>query len=947
MDAARWKRVSPLLDVLLELQADARAARLATLRAQDPELASDVEALLAMEQDNDDFLVAPLIDKPDQHSHTGTRVGPYQLETLLGEGGMGMVWLASRADGLYQRRVALKLLRPGLADPNLRLRFSREREILARLEHPNIARLLDAGIDERGQPYLALEYAEGLPINEYAREHGLSIDERLALFAQVCEAVSHAHANLIVHRDLKPSNILVTASGEVRLLDFGIAKLLDDDDAPPPLHPRTEIRAFTLHYAAPEQIRGELVTTRTDVYSLGVVLYELLSRAKPYRLRRQTDAEWEEAILAVDPLRPSLAIQRNPDGSANTSVYVRRDARRLRGDLDNIILKALAKAPVHRYPSVEALARDIQQHLQGRPVQARSQSLGYRMVKYVSRHRVVILFGSLVALALLGALLVSVWQGEQTRREAQRAQAMQRFMIGLFDNAGVAQRGRLYDARALLQAGEARGAAELARQPLTHAELMGTIARLHLGLGDYREAQALLQKQQALLQSLSSVPPRLRLESLTMRARALNLLGRSGECTQLLAREVPAWEALQAQLPAHVASLLTAVGRCQRSNGDFQGAREHFQQSHKLRVQLQDHAGVAENLWNLASLDQDQGNLDEAWRGYQGALSYLGQHVPERTPVSIDIERSIAVLQRDRGEVAAARASLQRALTLSREVHGADHPVTLELRRQLASLQADVGEYRLAQQALREIQASTLAAMGPGHPQTAAGWNALGMIAWQLGEQERALQLMARAVRTWRTPDGRRQLPGGLFNYAMVLHDAGRQDEALAALNEARQLRARQYGASHPLVGDTDRLIGEVLAAQGKLDAADAYFQRAVALTRVGYGPDHPRSLYARLSAALQWQRQGKAVSALQELNRLAAQQGQGSEYDQLRWLARAHADAIRCRGSHRDLALRDLQTLDATLHIARADGGVIPRRIASLREQCLSPPLSTTAIQR
>ncbi|UWX04091.1 serine/threonine protein kinase [Pseudoxanthomonas sp. NC8] len=205
-------------------------------------------------------------------------------------------WLAERADGLYRRQLALKLLRPGYADPNLRLRFSREREILTRLQHPNIARLLDAGIGEGDQPYLVLEYVEGVPLTEYCRDNALPVEARLRLFLQVCAAVSHAHANLIVHRDLKPSNMLVTPDRDVRLLDFGIAKLLDRDGTDV-THARTEVRAFTLHYAAPEQVRGEPVSTLTDVYSLGVVLYELLAGDKPYRLRRQSDAEWERAIL--------------------------------------------------------------------------------------------------------------------------------------------------------------------------------------------------------------------------------------------------------------------------------------------------------------------------------------------------------------------------------------------------------------------------------------------------------------------------------------------------------------------------------------------------------------------------------------------------------------------------------------------------------------------------
>ncbi|MCT8271730.1 serine/threonine-protein kinase [Xanthomonas translucens] len=374
------------------------------------------------------------------------------MERLLGEGGMGQVWLAQRVDGLYQRQVALKLLRPGYADAALRQRFTREREILARLEHP----------------HLALAYVEGEPLTDHCQRLQLAVSARLRLFLQVCEVVSHAHANLIVHRDLKPSNILVNAAGEVRRLDFGIAKLLaiEAGTAADP-HPRTEVRAFTLHYAAPEQVRGEPIITLTDVYSLGVVLYELLTDQKPYTLRRSSDAEWERAILAVEAPRPSAAVTR-------------------------------AAQQGQRDPA-EALAQDLRRYLQWRTVQARPQGLIYCLQKYLQRHRWSAVFGSVTAAALLGAAGVALWQVREAQRETVRAQAMQDFVIGLFDRAGNAQRGDGFDLRGLLASGEQRGERELLRQPLARAELQGVIARLRIGLGDYREALLLLERQRALL----------------------------------------------------------------------------------------------------------------------------------------------------------------------------------------------------------------------------------------------------------------------------------------------------------------------------------------------------------------------------------------------------------------------------------------------------------------
>ncbi len=935
MDAERWKRLSPLLDVLLELAPEARAHRMDALRAQDPDLAAELEALLALEDEDEGFMEAPLLEKPHIGLQPGTLIGPYRLEELLGEGGMGMVWLASRADGLYQRRVALKLLRPGLADPNLRLRFTREREILARLEHPNIARLLDAGVGQAGQPYLALEYVEGTPITEYCWTHKLSAEEILHLFLQVCEAVSHAHANLIVHRDLKPSNIMVTSNREVRLLDFGIAKLLDESE-PAPVHPRTEVRAFTLHYAAPEQIRGEPVTTMTDVYSLGVVLYELLAGTKPYRLRRQTDAEWEQAILAVEPLKPSVAAQRTTGGGRTDCPNARRTGRRLVGDLDNIVLKALQKAPEHRYPSVEALALDLQRHIDGRPVHARAQSVPYRIRKYLSRHRWALTAGGATTLILVAALGASLWQSRQAVREAARAQAMQNFVIGLFDNAGSAQQGNAFDARELLAAGERRGERELARQPLAHAELLGVIARLRIGLGDYREALSLLQRQDRLLASAGSAPPGLRLESTTQRGRVLALLGRPRECIDAMIPLESQVNRLQLQLPQQAAEFLSQDGRCRRAVADRQTARQMFQRSQLIRRSLRDQIGVAETLVDQAGLESDLGNTEGAIRGLNAALVHLNQHGGERHPLTIDIERSMASLYRTRGDSQTALFHYDLALDLANEIHGGQHPATLAVRRQIAAVQVDLGRFREASAQIQRLHDLTVAALGPRHRETGSSWNSLAVIAWELGDTPTALRDIAQAVAIWRYPDNRQQLPGGLYNYGMILHDTGRDDEALAALQEARRLRTELFGASHALVGDTDRLIGEVLASKGDLAEATRYLERAEILTRIGYGADHPRALFAQVTLARQLGRTGQVDEALRRLDALAVRDGEGSEIPKLRWSARSYAAELRCRTGQRNRGQRELDNLIAELRRVQPDGGVIPRDAQRMRAACI-----------
>src|SRR5688572_28311495 len=554
MDAQRWQRLSPLLDALFELPLEQRAQRLDELRAEDAGLALDLEALIALEAERTDFLAEPLVSGIGAGSQQpGSEIGPYRLERLLGEGGMGQVWLAARSDGLYQRRVALKLLRPGLTDTNLRLRFTRERQILARLAHPHIARLLDAGVTVDGLPYLALEYVDGEPITDYCRALDTPIAQRLHMFAQICDAVSHAHANLIVHRDLKPSNILVTPAGDVRLLDFGIAKLIDTEAAAPE-QTGTGVRAFTLHYAAPEQVRGEPVSTMTDVYSLGVVLYELLADAKPYRLHRHTDAEWEEAILQGDPTKPSQALHRQAEAGGTEGTMLRRRSRIVAGDLDNIVLKALAKKPEQRYPSVEAMSLDLERYLAGKPVLARPQSVNYRLRKYIIRHRWALATGTALTGVLAAALTIVAWQGQQAVQETARAQALQDFVIGLFEGAGAAPRDDAIDMRSLLDNGIVRANRELARQPIARAEVFGIIARLRLGLGDYREAMALLDRQAAILASVGDdAPASLQIESATQLGLAHRQLDNPRSCISTMEPWMERARREQSQLPAQVA----------------------------------------------------------------------------------------------------------------------------------------------------------------------------------------------------------------------------------------------------------------------------------------------------------------------------------------------------------------------------------------------------------
>ncbi|MEO7795787.1 MAG: serine/threonine-protein kinase, partial [Thermoanaerobaculia bacterium] len=443
-DAEQFRRASERLDELLDLEPAARPERLAAIAAADPELAREVQSLLAA-ADSDgplalpvEVLAAPLLaarDLPDETPAEGASAGPFRLLRRLGAGGMGDVWLAERAGADFVQQVALKLVVSGPARPDLEARLRRERAILARLEHPHIAHFVDGGLTVDGRLYFAMERVEGEPITDYCVRNALAVDARLRLFLEVCAAVSYAHRSLVVHRDLKPSNVFVTADATVKLLDFGIAKLLGGDDgseqAPGEVLTELDERLMTPAYAAPEQILGRAVTTATDVYSLGTLLYELLTGERPFAAPSRL--ELERAIVDLEPKRPSTRAGLATTGSAGTHAaaamaelietpVARRElARRLRGDLDAIVLKALRKEPERRYRTVEALAEDLRAFLDERPVGARGDALGYRTAKFARRHRAGVAAAALVTLALIGGLAAALWQARLARREAARA----------------------------------------------------------------------------------------------------------------------------------------------------------------------------------------------------------------------------------------------------------------------------------------------------------------------------------------------------------------------------------------------------------------------------------------------------------------------------------------------------------------------------------------------
>ena len=439
-----WGAVKEKLQAALDLEPEKRRAYLDEAAGSDLELRRELESLLvAHEKAGTDFLNTPppptiAITEPPQNSEPfiGRRIGPYQIVNQIGTGGMGEVYRAFRIDE-YEKEVAIKVVRAGQESGFSVSRFKNERQILAKLEHPNVARLVDGGTTDDGLPYFVMELIEGRPIDEYCESHKLPIEERLKLFLQVCSAVQYAHQHLIIHRDIKPSNILVTSEGTPKLLDFGIAKILGTEATAALFEPTLTIfRAFTPEYASPEQIKGDPITTASDVYSLGVVLYELLTGCHPYRKPNSKAQEIFHAVCEVEAEKPSTAVKKKSvsvsDGEPRSLALsdarhssTEKLSKRLRGDIDNIVLMALRKEPQRRYTSVEQFSEDIRRHLENLPVLARKDTVTYRTSKFVNRHKAGVVTAILLALTLLVALVITLREARVARQQAAVARAQE------------------------------------------------------------------------------------------------------------------------------------------------------------------------------------------------------------------------------------------------------------------------------------------------------------------------------------------------------------------------------------------------------------------------------------------------------------------------------------------------------------------------------------------
>jgi eukaryotic-like serine/threonine-protein kinase len=872
--AADWARVDAVFSALLDLPPAARDTAVAEHCGGDETLLAAVRRLLDAERRSAGAFDAAVTsiqrlaehaveDDDPQAPPPGIleQIGPWQLTERLGAGGMSVVWKAERNDGQFQQTVAIKLLRRWIENHDTVQRFRAERRILAGLEHPNLARLLDGGVVGEGWPYFVMEYVDGLPITDYCDHHRLDVDARLALFRQVLDVVQYAHRRLVVHRDLKPSNILVTPEGRVKLLDFGIAKVLDREAMNATESELTELggRPMTPAYASPEQVTGEPITTASDVYALGVLLYQLLTGRSPYRASPEQPIRLREAVLKEIPANPSARVL-EPVGDADSQALAQRRAatparlaRRLQGDLDVICQAALRKEPERRYATVEQLAADLERHRRRLPVAARAGNWRYLAGRFIRRNAWGVAAGVLIPLAVFAGLALHVERlgaerdraeaaAAQAEREASKARQVSDYLVSLFRAADPAQSaGREVTAIELVERGVDEVEA-LAGDPALQAEMFRVLGQVSQALGQYPQAAELLLHA---LETLDEAPRPATLE----RADVLADLGFIHfQLGRLEEAERYAREAL-AELPPEDAlrraPVLTNLGivyiitsryaEAERMLGDAIAAHEDGAPGS---------AQHATTLNALGTLLSRQGRHPEAIAMLQSATDMRMALFGELHPATSVALGNLGMVMHESGDPAGGEGYLLQALAIDEQVLGYDHPSVAVLLNQLAGTRRElddpVGSIAYLERALLILRLQ--AGDDAGTPAIASVLSGLGSAHLRLGNLDAAEEHFEQAIAIEAQvlgPDSR-ELAIDLVQLGTVRLGQSRPDDAELLLQRGLAVFATLLADDHPLVGNALKYLAEAHRQQGRPGEALATGRRSLEILSPAFGADSP-----------------------------------------------------------------------------------------------------------
>ncbi len=795
MGSGQLDEIKALFDEASELDMGAQASFVESVRQRNPDLASELKELLTHSLPTSDTLsdavsaVASDVGTDDRESRIGQHLGPYRLIEQIGQGGMGAVFRAERIDGEFEQQVAIKLIANHAFSPDSIERFRNERQILARLNHPNIASILDGGTSSSGTTYLVMELVEGLPVIEYCNAHNLSTRQRLQLFLEICDTLEFAHRNLVVHRDIKPSNILINTDGNPKLLDFGIAKLLDSGETSRPQDPATVI-AMTPDYSSPEQILGLPVTTSCDVYSLGVLLFEVLTGERPYNRQGKRLSQIEDEILNTTPTKPSVALKRAIQSQGTHP----GGARKLASDLDVITLAALRRKVEDRYQSVSALSADIRSYLNGQPISAKGRSFGYVARKFLSRNRwpTGIVAALLVTATGATAFHIDRIGAERDRviHEAQKSAAVTKYLQNLFEiNDPNQTQGKEITARDVLDRGTRRLEAELVDQPEIRARLLTSIGAVYSNLGLKKEGIETTRKAIEIQRSIDSSP--LLLRSLSSLAQMLRLQGDFNltretldEATQLAEQmankdsEAYAWVHFEygelhliegdyeqslasfnrardvlARLPDHDPEfdvhLFASMGQALQFGGDHTNAADHMSKALEMLAELDHDLPVERSVisHNLAVLLHELGRYEDAEPLYLVALEIdervMGPEAPNLDIVATNVGR----LYRDMGDFETSQIYLEKAVNIVRDIHGEEHFFTAYNSKNLADLLRDKQDYSTAQAMYTKVLSTYKATLEADSPYMASAMLAHAQLYVRTEQFDEAIKTSREALR--------------------------------------------------------------------------------------------------------------------------------------------------------------------------------------------------------
>jgi serine/threonine protein kinase/Tfp pilus assembly protein PilF len=899
MTPERWARLQIAFHRVAESPPAERESTLKLVCGEDADLRREVEAMLESDAHGDQHVrdaidsAATQVVEDKRASLIGTLLGGYRVTGVLGHGGMGTIYLAERADRQFHQRVAIKLVEQMAVHPQLRTRLRAERQILANLEHPYIAHLIDGGESEAGVPYLVIEYIDGLPIDEYCRTHKLGIRARLELFEKVCAAVDYAHRNLVVHRDLKPANILVTPDATPKLLDFGIAKLLAPEPATYTLAvTRMQDRLLTPEHAAPEQVLGRPITIATDVYALGVLLYQILCDRSPYALHNSTMQGLERAICNEDPPRPSSLFRSGrsktvlePGGfdpaavAAACSSTIDRLRRALGGDLDEIVLKAMRKEPEARYETAAQLAADLRRHLAGELVSARQGSRRYRAYKLVRRHAAAVALVSIVIVALAGfAALMWVQrqkleaQSKVIAQERDRAAQVSAFMVDIFSAADPFKaQGREITARQLLEEGAARIQGDLSQQPEVRAQMLDSIGYAYQRQGDQQRAIPLLEQSLQIRRQAANGPTPLVVTSLRNLADALRMAGNAASAESYYRQALLMSRQVYGERKAEVAAVMVGLGRLlytnpSRINEAEKLLREALAIYTEQRGPLD--SEVAATFSDLGNLMLWKDDLTTAEQFHRQALRIYAYSVPRTHPDYSQTLGSLGYELMKRGNLAEAEKALNEALELKRQVFGANSPQLTGVLQSLATVHERRDELNEAMELVSQALAITRKSSGERAVETGVFFDSLAFVQWKAGRLEEARDNVAAALSIYgeKLPADHPYIASSEHLLGEIRLSSGDARGAIAPLRHAVDVSTSTYGAASWRTARSQSALGEALATLGEATEAEPLLLGSYRALRAALGDHDELTLVARKRAAKFLNTHGRGAQADQLL---------------------------------------------------------------------------------